>query len=210
RQARALRVRSRPQARRPSSRPIQTARRARRSPPSRRGPLAAPRARGRPPRRSSGVPSLDLSADDHRRDPKGWLSVGDRRALAILAARARRIPKIPPDHVDLAHELWALADERRAAQRLSELPVADAVTLGDLEGEVAAHDVDLPTAHLLHEDAVLDRAHDLFGVRVAGGDHGVGHPADRQMPKTLAPGVAAAADAELLGMLPVGQIRLED
>ena len=94
------------------------------------------------------------------------LRVGDRRALAVLAAGAGRVPEIPADHVDLAHELRPLSHEGRAAQRLRELPVADPIALRDLEGEVAAHDVDLPAAHLLHEDAVLDRAHDLVGIRI--------------------------------------------
>src|SRR5256886_12476013 len=99
----------------------------------------------RPPPRSptSRSRGLHLAADDHARDAEGRLRVGDRRALPVLAARADGVAEIPADHVDLAHELRALPDQRRAAERLGLLPVADPVALGELESEVAAHDVDL-------------------------------------------------------------------
>src|SRR5438552_2783518 len=158
----------------------------------------------------TGLRSLDSSTDDDGRDTEGRLRIGDGRALAVLAARPGGVAEIPADHVDLAHELRPLPDERRAPQRFGELPVTNAVALCDLEGEVAADDVDLPAAHLLDENAVLDRAHDRGGVGIAGGDHGVRHPADRQMPEALTARVAAARDAELLGVLAVGQVGPED
>src|SRR5712692_1960618 len=167
-----------------------------------RGPL--------PPSRSSLVLSLELAADDDRRDAQGRLRVGDRRALAILAARAGGVAEVPADHVDLTHEFRSLADERRAAQRLSELAVADAVALGDLEGEVAAHHVDLSAAHLLHEDAVLHRAHDVVRVGFARRDHRVRHPADGEMAEALAACVAAPRDAQLRGVLSIREVRLQN
>src|SRR5438445_9257324 len=99
--------------------------------------------------------SFELSTDDDARDADRRLRIGDRRALAVFSASPSRVAEIGADHVDLAHELGALADERRSTQRLGKLAVADAVALGDLECEVARYDVHLPAAHLLDEDPVL-------------------------------------------------------
>src|SRR2546430_16031389 len=154
--------------------------------------------------------SFQLSADDDRGDPQRGLRVGDGRALPILPAGPRRVPQIGPDHVDLAHELWTLADERRAAERLRQLAVADPVALGDLEREVPRNDVDLTATHLLHEHAVLHRPEDLVRVRRAASDHRVRHPADRQIAKRFATRVSAPLDAELLGVLPVREVRPQD
>src|SRR5688500_18600265 len=107
---------------------------------------------------------LDLPADHDRGDPQRRLCVGDGRALPVLAAGAGRVAEVPAHHVDLAHELRPLPDERRSAQRLGQAPVADAVRLGHLEREVPADDVDLAAAHLPDEDAVVDRREDVRGV----------------------------------------------
>src|SRR5436305_11801423 len=104
------------------------------------------RSRGRRPLRSRASRScrwvrLDLPAHDDARDAERGLRVGDGRALAVLAARPDGVAEVRADRVDLAHELRSLTDERRAAERLSLRAVADAVALGALEGEVAAHHV---------------------------------------------------------------------
>src|SRR3989442_15166209 len=124
--------------------------------------------------------SFQLPAHHDRGDADGRLRVRHRRALPVLAAGAGRVAEVGADHVDLAHQLRPPAHQRRTPQRLRELPVAAPVALGDLECEVPGNDVDLATAHLLHEDAVLHRAHDLRGIRRARRDHRVRHPADRQ------------------------------
>src|SRR5207245_3279524 len=79
--------------------------------------------------------SFELPAYYDRRNPDCWLRVGHWGALPVLSAGSGGVAEIVPDHVDLAHQLGALADERRATQRFGELPVADAAALGDLEGE---------------------------------------------------------------------------
>src|SRR5207253_2596552 len=73
--------------------------------------------------------SFQFPAHHDRGDADRWLGVGDRRSLPVLAACPGGVTEIAPDHVDLAHELRALADERRSAEWLSELTVADAVAL---------------------------------------------------------------------------------
>src|SRR5436190_1924618 len=133
-----------------------------------------------------------------------------RSPRAITLSIAPSLISIDPDHVDLAHELRTLADQRRAAERLRQLAVADPVALGDLEGEVPRNDVDLTATHLLHEHAVLHRAEDLLRVRRAASDHRVRHPADRQIAERLATRVSASFDAELLGVLPVREVRPQD
>src|SRR6266568_495047 len=153
--------------------------------------------------------SLQLSAYDDAGNSNRWLGVGDRRSLTVLSTCARRIAEIISDHIDLTHQLRALAYQRGAPQRLGELAVVDAIALGDLEREVARHDVDLPAAHLLHEHSVLHRSKDLLGIRRAWRDHRVRHPADRQVTKGFAPRVTAALDAELLGVLSIGEIRTQ-
>src|SRR5947208_13638787 len=167
--------------------------------PPARHPPACPRRR-----------SLQLPANDDARDADRRLRVGDRRALANFATRPCGISKVISDHIDLAHELGALADECGAAQRFGERPIADAVALGDLECEVARDDVDLTAAHLLHEDAVFDRAEDLRGIRRAGSDHRRGHPADRQVAERLPTCIAAPRYPELRGVLAVGEVRAEN
>ena len=103
-----------------------------------------------------------------------------------------------------------MPDERRAAKRSSELAVANAVTLGDLEREIPRDHIDLSAAHLLHEDAVLHRAEDLRRVGGPARDHRRGHPADGQIAERFTPRVPAAADPELLGVPPVREIRPQD
>src|SRR5205807_1982416 len=77
--------------------------------------------------------SFQFPAHHDRGDADRWLGVGDRRSLPVLAARPGGVTEIAPDHVDLAHELRALADKRCSAERFRELTVADAVALGYLE-----------------------------------------------------------------------------
>src|SRR5213595_3252369 len=161
-----------------------------------------------PPAPGSGV-SLELAAHDDGRDADRWLRICDRRALAVFSASPGRIAEITPDHIDFAHQLRALADQRCAAQRLGELAVADAVALGDFEGEVARYDIDLAATHLLHEHAVLHAAQNLSWIGCASGDHRVGHAADRQITERLAPRVSALGDPELFGVLPVREIRAQ-
>src|SRR6267143_4723933 len=80
----------------------------------------------------TGSCSLHSSADDDGGNAEGRLRIGDGGALAVLAARPGGVAEIPADHVDLAHELRPLPDERRAPQRLGELAIANAVALRDL------------------------------------------------------------------------------
>src|SRR5438477_765820 len=121
----------------------------------------APPNRGQdPPATGSGV-SFELATDDDRRDADRRLRIGDRRALAVFSASPGRVAEIGADHVDLAHEFGALADERRSTKRLGELAVADSVALSDFEREVARDHVDLPSTHLLHEHAVFHAAQNL-------------------------------------------------
>src|SRR2546422_6402680 len=115
--------------------------------------------------------SLEFAPDDHARDADRRLRVSDRRSLSILSASPGGISEVAPHHIYLTHELRALTDERRASQRLGQLPISDSVALGDLECEVAGHHVDLTSAHLLHKDSVLDRPKDLRGVRGAWRDN---------------------------------------
>src|SRR5919201_1429475 len=84
-----------------------------------------------------GCRSLELPAHNDRGDADRRLRISDRRALAVLATGPRGIAKVISDHVYFAHQLWPLTYERRAAERLGELAVADPVALRDLEGEVA-------------------------------------------------------------------------
>src|SRR5712691_7549565 len=154
--------------------------------------------------------SFQFPADNDRGDADGRLRVGYRRSLSVLTAGAGGVTKIAPDHIDLAHELRALADERRSAEWLRLLTLADPVALGDFEGEVARNHVDLPTAHLLHEDAVFDGTQDLRRIRPPARDHRVRHPADREIAEGLASPVPAPRDAELLGMLSVREVGAKD
>src|SRR5712691_7223445 len=154
--------------------------------------------------------SFQFPADNDRGDADGRLRVGYRRSLSVLTAGAGGVAKIAPDHGDLAHELRALADERRSAEWLRELTVANPVALGDFEGEVARNHVDLPTAHLLYEDAIFDGTQDLRRIRPPARDHRVRHPADREVTEGLASPVPAPRDAELLGMLSVREVGAKD
>src|SRR2546421_2551205 len=108
--------------------------------------------------------SLQFSTNDDAPDADRRLCVGDRRALAIFAASPSGVAEIGADHVDLAHELGALADERRPSERLGELAIADPVALGDLECEVSRHDIHLPAAHFFDEHAFFDRPQDFGGI----------------------------------------------
>src|SRR5438309_2510395 len=157
-------------------------------------------------RRRRGGASLELSPYDNGRNSDRRLSVGDRCALAVFSACSSRVAEIGADHVDLAHELRALAYQRRSSQGLSQFSISDAIALRDFEGEIARHDVDLSAAHLLDEDPVFDGPKDLRRVRCARRDHRVRHPADRQVAEGFAPSVAASRDAELLGVLSVGEV----
>src|SRR6267143_2814716 len=148
-----------------------------------------------PPARRLVTGSLQLAANDDARDADGWLRVGDGRALTVFSASPSRVAEIRSDHVDFGHQLRALPNQCCSPQRLGELAVAYPIALGDLEREVAGHDVDLTAAHLLYKHAVLHRAEDFGGVRRARRDHRVRHSADRQVAEGLAPRVAAPRDA---------------
>src|SRR5438046_8147762 len=161
-----------------------------------------------PPALGSGV-SLELATDDDRWNADRRLRIGDRCALAVFSASPGRVAEIGADHVDLAHELRALADQRCAAQRLGELAVADSVALSDFEREVARDHVDLPSTHLLPEHALFHAAQNLSWIGCASGDHRVRHAADRQITEGLAPPVSALGDPELFGVLPVREIRAQ-
>src|SRR6266550_480331 len=154
--------------------------------------------------------SLQFPADHDRRDADGRLRIGDGRPLPVLPARSRRITEVAPDHIDLAHELRTLPNERRTAERFGELAVADPVALGDLEGEVARHDIDLAAAHLLHEDAVFDRTKDRGRIGVPASDHRVRHPADREIAEGLASPVTAPRNAQLLGVFAIREVGAKD
>src|SRR5204862_2280831 len=81
--------------------------------------------------------SFELPAHNDARDADRGLRIGDRRALAIFSTSSSRVAEIGADHVDFAHELGALANQRGSSEWLGELSISYPVALGDLECENA-------------------------------------------------------------------------
>ena len=131
---------------------------------------------------------------------KRRLTVADRHALAVLAARARVAHReVVAQQVDVAQHLRTVADQVAFAQRLGDLTVLDQVGLGHAEHEVAGGRVDAAAAELGDVHAVIGAADDVVGILGAVEHVGVGHPHHRQVHVALSPAVAGLLAALLAG-----------
>ena len=84
------------------------------------------------------------------------------------------------------------------------------VALGDLEDEVARDGVHLAAAHALHQQAPVQVPQDGLGGLGAGGQEGVPHAGDGQVPVALAAAVARGLGAHLQAGLPGLEVGLQD
>src|SRR6267143_2876 len=143
-------------------------------------------------RLASPPPSAGGAADRQSLDAKGRLADPDRNALAVLAAGSDPgvHPQVVADHRYAGQRIGPVADQRGALDWCADLAVFDQVGLGHREHELAVRDVVLPAAKVGRVHAFLDRADDLFGLRLAGQHARVRHPGHRQAGEGLAPGVA--------------------
>jgi hypothetical protein len=96
-------------------------------------------------------------------------------------------------HHYITQRFRTVSDEIDALQRCGESAIFDEVALGQRKNEVAIGDIDLPSAELLGEDAVLHALHDVLGIVGAGQEQGVGHARHGVAREALAPAIAGGA-----------------
>jgi hypothetical protein len=113
-------------------------------------------------------------------------------ALPALAAHAHAFVErhVVADAGDAGQHAGAVADQRRALDRRAQLAVLHLVGLGAGEHELARHDIDLPAAEALGEDAVLHARQQFGRIVVAAAHEGVGHARHRRVGIAFAAAVA--------------------
>src|SRR5688572_9733283 len=133
----------------------------------------------------------------------------DRNTLPLLAAGADAAIEleIAADHGHACERIGAVADQRRALDRMSHLAVLDEVGFGGRKYEFAIRDVDLPAAEVGGIEPLLHAGDDLLRI-VRSGEHvGVRHARQREMGEGLAAPVAGDRhlhEARVQAVLQVG------
>src|SRR5512134_173952 len=127
--------------------------------------------------------------DEGRAEAEGGLRVAHGDPLPILAARPQAEPQVASDPVDHPERLGAVPRNGGSANGLSLPAVLDPVSFGDLEHEIAGDGVDLPAAHLEHEEPPVHAPEDLSGRSGTGQEDRVAHAGDRLVPVGLPPSV---------------------
>src|SRR5262249_51590926 len=124
-----------------------------------------------------------------------WNADAHRHVLAFLAADTYTLVKLQvvADHADVLQRLGSVADERSALHGPRELAVLDQVTLGSLEYEIPAGDVDLASAERRAVDAFRHAADDLLRIALPREHVGVGHARHGDVLVALAPAAAGGS-----------------